>query len=220
MAKQIVFEDVARSKLKAGVDALANTVFDAVICDIRPPRVDGLRVLREAARCQPTGIRLATAAAVDREELFELLPEVHHILNRPWNSHDLLDTLRRTFAQRDQVGEESVVAILGKVRKLPNLPAIYHELVTTLKEDEVSLARVARIVRRDPAITAQLLKMVNSAFFGLKRHVNSIETALRFLGIETFKTLVLGQGGRRPAAKRPPPPAADAGSVCGWGCWA
>lgn len=174
-----------------GLAALASHTFDAVISDIRPPTVDGLQLLREAARRQPAGIRIATTAAVDREEVFRILPEAHHVLGRPCDTQELLDTLARTFRKRQNVGNEGLVSKMGQIRKLPSLPAIYEELVAALQGDGASFSRVARIVSRDVAITAQLLKLVNSAYFGLKNHVTAIDQALRFLGIETFKSLVL-----------------------------
>jgi HD-like signal output (HDOD) protein len=63
--------------------------------------------------------------------------------------------------------------------------------VDKLKNPETMLDDIAEIITRDIGMTAQILKLVNSAYFGLQQRVSSLEDAVAFLGLETIKTLVL-----------------------------
>jgi putative nucleotidyltransferase with HDIG domain len=56
------------------------------------------------------------------------------------------------------------------------------------------VTEVARIISRDVAMTANIMKLVNSAFFGARRQVTSVDRAVAFLGLDTLTALVLGHG--------------------------
>jgi putative nucleotidyltransferase with HDIG domain len=60
-----------------------------------------------------------------------------------------------------------------------------------LRQDEVSLEKVAGILERDLAMSAKVLQLVNSAFFGLTEEVTEISEAVRLLGVDIVKSLAL-----------------------------
>jgi len=71
------------------------------------------------------------------------------------------------------------------------MPALYTEMVEELRSPDSSLDSVASVVEKDPGLTAKLLQLVNSAFFGLSRPITSPIEAVTYLGMETIKALVL-----------------------------
>ncbi|MGQ0628279.1 MAG: HDOD domain-containing protein [Phycisphaerales bacterium] len=75
---------------------------------------------------------------------------------------------------------------------LPSLPAIAVELLTLTRDPDVSVARIASVVQNDPALSAKVLKTVNSSFYGLPQRCSKIDKALGFLGLNTVKSIVLG----------------------------
>jgi HD-like signal output (HDOD) protein len=81
--------------------------------------------------------------------------------------------------------------LIGGVTALPTLPAVYHQLVEAVSSENVELSDIATIVASDIATSAELLKLVNSAFFGLPRDVYSVEEAVRLLGLDNVQALVL-----------------------------
>jgi putative nucleotidyltransferase with HDIG domain len=74
---------------------------------------------------------------------------------------------------------------------LPSLPDIYFELVEELRDEEASVDCVGAIISRDISMTAKVLQLVNSSFFGLPVHVNDAKHAAALLGLNTLKPLVL-----------------------------
>jgi HD-like signal output (HDOD) protein len=88
-------------------------------------------------------------------------------------------------------GLKSLVAGLGT---LPTLPETYANLEKRLRQPDCALADIARIIEQDPAMTAKILQLVNSAFFGLYTRVESPIRAVNLLGLDTIKALVLGLG--------------------------
>jgi HD-like signal output (HDOD) protein len=74
---------------------------------------------------------------------------------------------------------------------LPTLPSYAFELNTLLSSPSVDLRRVAKVIRNDPSMSAQVIRLCNSALFSLRRRVVSIEEAAVLMGSERLRTLVL-----------------------------
>ena len=88
---------------------------------------------------------------------------------------------------------------------LPTLPTFVLELNTLLSKPMVDLKRVAKIIRSDPSISAQVIRVCNSALFGFRRRVLSIEEAAILMGSERLRTLVLTCSVMEFAGQRLPP---------------
>src|ERR1700676_5580979 len=74
---------------------------------------------------------------------------------------------------------------------LPTLPNYVLDLNALLTSASVDLKKVGSVIRTDPSLSAQVLRLCNSALFGLRRRVLSIEQAAVLLGTERLRTLVL-----------------------------
>lgn len=82
--------------------------------------------------------------------------------------------------------------LMGYLHKgLPTLPSYLLDLNAVLSNPSVDLKKVGRIIRTDPSLSAQVLRLCNSALFGLRRRVLSIEQAAVLLGTERLRTLVV-----------------------------
>src|SRR5271170_2823833 len=76
-------------------------------------------------------------------------------------------------------------------RGLPTLPTYVLDLNVLLGQSPVELRKVGNIIRTDPSLSSQVLRLCNSALFGLRHRVISIEQAAILLGTERLRTLVL-----------------------------
>lgn len=75
---------------------------------------------------------------------------------------------------------------------LPSLPAVAVQVLELTADRDVAVAKIAEAVQRDPALSAKVLKTINSSFYGLAKPCGSIERAIAYLGLNTVKSLVLG----------------------------
>jgi HD-like signal output (HDOD) protein len=76
--------------------------------------------------------------------------------------------------------------------KLPTMSKVAHQLIKTLNNDDVSVTEVRDIISQDPALTAKLLRLANSAQFGLPRGVHSLDDAIHMVGMAKVRTLSVG----------------------------
>jgi HD-like signal output (HDOD) protein len=81
--------------------------------------------------------------------------------------------------------------LLKQPSALPSPPKVVRQLMTTFDQEEVDLLQVAALIEEDPILTAQLLKMANSVFFGLTRSVSSAREAISMMGLIKVRALVI-----------------------------
>lgn len=81
---------------------------------------------------------------------------------------------------------QDLVAATGDLAALPQTVV---KLLDLLKEATCSASMVVRVLERDPAMTANVLKLSNSAFYGVRREIGSVRDALVMLGNRSVVTL-------------------------------
>ncbi len=88
---------------------------------------------------------------------------------------------------------DNLPAILKKVDQLEPIPTVIHKVLKLAGDPESSLKDLMDVVERDPAITANLLRMVNSAHMGLSVKIDSVRQAVSMLGLQEVVEMVLSQ---------------------------
>ncbi|MCV2403448.1 HDOD domain-containing protein [Marinomonas sp. C2222] len=84
--------------------------------------------------------------------------------------------------------------ILQRTDKLPNVPDVVRELIQLLNDPNAKYEEISEKVTKDQTISLKVLRIVNSAYFGLSRKISSIEEATVLLGMDKLKTLVIASG--------------------------
>ena len=80
---------------------------------------------------------------------------------------------------------------LKSCRTLPSAPAVVVRILELSREGEASIDEIAQVISRDPALIAKLLRVSNSAFYGIRYEVTTINRAISVLGINTTLSLAL-----------------------------
>jgi putative nucleotidyltransferase with HDIG domain len=81
--------------------------------------------------------------------------------------------------------------IVEQIDLLAPIPAIASQIITKSEDPDSSLAEIADLIVKDPALTANLLKICNSAYFSLPRKVESVKDAVSWVGLDQIVELVL-----------------------------
>ena len=75
--------------------------------------------------------------------------------------------------------------------QLPTMPDVARDLIATMRDDDIPFEKVRNAISRDPALTAKLIRLANSARFGLPRQVASLDDAITMVGLNEVRTLAL-----------------------------
>ncbi len=78
-----------------------------------------------------------------------------------------------------------------RIKNLPTVPGIVAKISRMVENPETSAAEVGKLITQDQVLSAKVLRMANSAFFGMSRKISSIAQALMILGFDVVKGLVL-----------------------------
>jgi len=85
----------------------------------------------------------------------------------------------------------SIEDILDRIGEIQPLPETVLRLINVLNDMNSTIHHIVETIKYDQAITAQMLRLCNSAYFGLSREVHSINDALRYLGsIKVFQLIM------------------------------
>lgn len=78
-----------------------------------------------------------------------------------------------------------------KSASLPTLPNVALEVLRLTRSADISVDALAKVIQNDPALSCKLLKVVNSALFGMSREIGSIRQAMVILGLRSVKVMAL-----------------------------
>lgn len=81
--------------------------------------------------------------------------------------------------------------VVRSIGDLPPMPAVATKVLQMLQSPETNFAQLGEAISSDPAVSARLLKVANSAFFSLKRQVKTLDHAIAIVGERTLRSLVL-----------------------------
>jgi putative nucleotidyltransferase with HDIG domain len=179
------------TSVKEAMAILDKNPMDVIISDMKMPEMDGTRLLGEVKRRHPHIVRLILSGHVEHQTTVQSIQFAHQCLSKPCDVELLKQTLSKLFALREILSDDAVKKIVSQVESLPSLPSIYTEIVAEMQSDDPSIENVAAIIAKDVSMTAKILQVVNSVFFGLPRKIGSAQQAVMLLGLETIKSLVL-----------------------------
>ena len=174
------------------VAKLSEAPTDALVTDIRMPGLDGVELLRIARRDFPQTARFVLSGHTSQSSSLQLTGLAHQFLVKPCEPDELRAVVNRALELRRKVSSPSLVRLVSGLDRLPAVPSLYSQVVSLVTDPDTSLQDVGEVIEQDTAMSAKVLQLVNSSFFGLRHRVTSPTLAVTLLGINTVMALVLG----------------------------
>lgn len=178
---------------RAAVQHLDSARVEVVVSDSRMPEVDGEAVLQHARSAQPHAARIILSGQTDVRSTKRLVNLAHQFLAKPSDADTLIQVVSRSAMVMRRMHSPELQAVLGQLGQLPSTPAVWQRLTELFESPDAALRDAAAIVETDPALSAKVLQVVNSAFFGLPQRMASVANAVAYLGFEPLRSLVLWQ---------------------------
>lgn len=146
-------------------------------------------LLNYTRRKHPTMPRFILASEADKLRVMKEALGAHQFLTEPIDGAALKQNLDRAMNLDAWLGCAEMRRLVTRVRSLPAVPAVYLELVSALRSPSVTTEEVADIISKDMAISAKLLQVVNSAYFGYSNKTTELSEVVGMLGFESVKSL-------------------------------
>jgi len=88
-------------------------------------------------------------------------------------------------------GKITLEELAQKVKELPALPAVVQKVMELVEDPRSSVQDIEAVLKKDQGLTAEVLRLANSAFYGIPRRISTVSEATVFLGFKTVKSVVL-----------------------------
>jgi HD-like signal output (HDOD) protein/ActR/RegA family two-component response regulator len=170
---------------------LRESAFDVVASDMMMPGMSGVELLTEVRRLHPQTTRIIISGLTDQAEAANSLNCTHLFIPKPLDLKMLMSALDRVYSLDGYLKDEKLRTLAGKMRTLPSFPTIYLEIVKEIESPHSDIHEIARIIAKDPGITAKMLRVANSASFGLSEATSDPVEAAQQLGMSTVRSLTL-----------------------------
>jgi HD-like signal output (HDOD) protein len=110
------------------------------------------------------------------------------------SSDNVDDNVTAANESTDETRRQKTMKLRGKIDRiddLPSLPVAVEKVNQVMHQQGSDAEDVGEALKAEPSLVAKVLKMVNSAYFGLRRRITSISEAVVYLGFETVRNLVI-----------------------------
>jgi len=179
---------------RGGLDALRRLEeegFDSIVADVRLTGITCADLLIEVRRRHPPMARIVLSDTSTTEELVQVVALAHRVLPKTSPPTELLGAVQRAYSLRELLDNPSLASVVGRLTSVPTLSTLYTQIADELMMPDYSLAAVGELVSQDLAIAAKMLQMANSALVGLRKPATTPSQAVKILGADLTRTLVL-----------------------------
>ncbi|MCW8848340.1 MAG: response regulator, partial [Melioribacteraceae bacterium] len=156
---------------------------DVIVSDIRMPIMDGIQLLSIVKEKYPHIIRITLSEYVNDNMVLRTARVVHQSLLKPTTQEIIKRTIEKTSKLRKRLRNNELLSLINSIDALPSLPEIYLKLEEEINSHNSSIEKLGKIISTDPTITARILQLTNSAFFGIPFRITDMTQALNYLGI-------------------------------------
>lgn len=173
------------------LEKLAAAPFDVIVSDMRMPGMNGAELLEVVRRDHPLVVRIILSGYADLASALRAVPVAHEFLSKPCAPEALREAVDRAGHLHAALNAEPLRAIVAGTTELPAAPGVFAALSAELSSPEASMQKIAQLIESDIGVSAKLLQIVNSAFFGRSRRISGIHEAINLIGLALLRGLVL-----------------------------
>ncbi len=171
----------------AALGLMSKNPFDVIVSDLHIQGMDWIELFKAVSEYHPETVRIIYSESSDLRSTMV----VHQFLKKPTTAETVRNTILRACNLQELLRNIKLRKIVSGIKNLPSLPKLYNLIVAEMQSPEGSLKKIGHLISSDVSMSAKILQLVNSAFFGLSQKITDPQQASVFIGIETLKSLVL-----------------------------
>ncbi len=179
-----------RTSAADALKSLENELVDVLITDLYMPGIDGTALLEEVRNRYPTILRFVLSGEARPEVMMKATRLSHQYLSKPCETPLLHKTIVETMAQLKTVKNADVARTISQLEGVPARQASLAEFLRLLNDSSVPLDTLAASLRKDPGLSARVLKVANSSYFGHSGAVETLDDAIGLLGMDMIASMV------------------------------
>ncbi|MBN1172356.1 MAG: HDOD domain-containing protein [Micromonosporaceae bacterium] len=164
---------------------------DVLVADMRMPGMDGATLLSRVQRRSPETVRMILSGYTDDDAALRSVAVAHRFLSKPCERAVLLSSVSSALELQGLLSRPDLHRLIGGLGTLPSAPSSFASITEALERPDAAVTSITEVLERDPACSAKLLQLVNSAFFGLAHSVTRVGDAVSYLGVSRVREVIL-----------------------------
>lgn len=172
---------------------LEDKPIDVVVSRNTLSGMGGVRLLERVRTLQPRASRILMGGSELKDQVLSIVGPVHQVVDAS-DINSIVDCLNRLLRMQATLDRPKLRKLVSGVETLPTPSDAYYKLIDLLDRDDASVKDVGELVSQEMAMSAQLLKLTNSAMFGLSKPVTNAAHAVQVLGFDVVRRVALLAG--------------------------
>ena len=197
---------IVRSSAAEALKTLEKELVDVIVTDLCMPNTDGTALLSEVHLRYPTVLRFVLSGEAKPEVVLQATRLAHQYLSKPCETAVLHKTIVDTLARIGTIKNPEVAKTISQLEGVPSRQASLAEFLRLLNDTTVPVDKIASSLKKDPGLSARLLKVANSPYFGHSGSVESLDDAIGLLGMDMIVSMAASH---KLFAVTPPPAASN-----------
>ncbi|MFP4379935.1 MAG: HDOD domain-containing protein [Candidatus Sumerlaeia bacterium] len=173
------------------IGALREREFDVIVADLKMPGMSGADLLNQVKKRFPSVVRVALTPLNENVPAHEVARSAHQYISKPFDFDTLQGLLNRAVQTSKLMTKARLRKMINNIEALPSMPMLYNQLIEEVNSEDGTVQSVGAIVKQDPAMTAKVLQLVNSAMFSRGHTISDPSQAIGLLGLDAIKALAI-----------------------------
>jgi HD-like signal output (HDOD) protein len=162
-----------------------------VVSDVRMPDMDGYELLAKIKAMFPKIMRVILCGYSDEQIVFKALQKniAKLYILKPWEDEKFRNLVEQMFETERILGNTNLLSLINNIENLPTIQTNYQRILDLIDDRDADISRIAFHIEKDASISAKILQVANSAFYGMKS--GSVRQAVSYIGLDNTKKLIL-----------------------------
>ena len=175
---------------ESALEFLDENPIDVVVSDMMMPGMTGGQLLENVRQRFPDTLRIALSGQVGLPQVLESIRGVHQYVSKPCTAEALAEKIETALEAASFILDREFRERVANPSLIPVQASVYERLILELEKTEPSLDVIVDQIKQDISLTATMLSLVSSPFFGLPRKLESITEAFSMLGLEVISGIL------------------------------
>ena len=183
---------VGCQSVEMAMESMRSDPPDAIVTDLKMTAQTGTALLEHARTMRSTCFRVVLSGCADQDLVMSSLDLCHRFFPKPCDAETLVDAVEVGVAELQKAMPRDLRVWVTISKALPAAPRLYQHISDLINDPASNIEIVADVIEKEPSITTRLLRTANSAFFGSRHGVSSVQDAVSLIGMDAVTSVVLG----------------------------